>query len=301
MVEGNRSAWGLSGGWANALPTVRGIPMGELGRGIARRFEEAQGWEIAAALSYRMAAAILPFLIFLTAATATVIELTGGEEPARSAVGRIDSVLTDDLTESLEQHLQGLLASTSMVPLLGGLSAAIWTGATAGRSVVKHLNSIHGREENRSRVRVYATGLAVSLISSTAAVVAFVVLLLGSLSFEPVADQLGISRHAGIVVDVLRWPIAFAVLSGAAAAAYVMAPAREGPRGFAVSTGALLFGVLWTVASGLLVFYAVNSGTLEATYGALTGVVVVLAWMYVTSAAFTLGAVVDAELEARRA
>ena len=301
MAEGNRSAWGLSGGWVDSLPAVRGVPLGELGRGVAKRFEEAQGWEVAAALAYRLAAAILPFLIFLTAATATLIEVTGGEEPARSAVGRIDSVLTDDLTESLEQHLQRLLASTSVVPLLAGFSAAIWTGATAGRSVVKHLNSIHHREENRSKVQVYATGLAVSLISSTAAVLAFVVLLVGSLSFEPMAEQLGISKHAGIVVDVLRWPIAFALLSGAAAIAYVLAPARDGPRGFAISTGAILFGVLWTLASGILVFYAVNSGTLEATYGALTGVVVVMAWMYMTSVAFTLGAVVDAELEARRA
>jgi membrane protein len=284
----------------DSLPAVRGVPLREFGHGIAERFGEAQGWEIAAALAYRLATAILPFLIFLTAATATLIELFGGEEPARSAVGQVDSILSDDLTESLEQHLQQLLASTSLVPLVAGFSAAMWTGATAGRSVVKHLNAIHGLEENRSRLRVYATGLGVSLISSTAAVLAFVVLLLGSLRFEPAAEALGISSYFGIVVDVFRWPIAFALLSGAAAAAYVLAPARDGGRRFAISSGALIFGVLWTIASGLLVFYAVNSGTLEATYGALTGLVVVLAWVYLTSVAFTLGAVVDAEMEARR-
>ncbi len=301
MAERDRAAPTQTGSWMGARPAIRGVPLATMLPAIRQRFDEAQGWEIAAALAYRLAAALLPFLIFVTAATATTLELVGGEEPARSAVGRIDTILTDDLTTSLEQHLQRLLASTSLVPLLAGFSAALWTGATAGRSVVKHLNAIHDLEEHRSALHVYATGLAVSLLSSTAAVLAVLVLLLGSLSFEPAAEKLNISSHFGILVDVVRWPIAFALLSGAAALGYGIAPARTSRRVFAISSGAMVFGLFWTIASGLLVFYAVNSGTLEATYGALTSVVVVLAWLYVTSAAFTLGAVVDAELEARRA
>ena len=59
--------------------------------------------------------------------------------------------------------------------------------------------------------------------------------------------------------------------------------------------------VLWTVSSGLLVFYIENVGAVARTYGALTGVVALLAWVYLTSLAFVAGAVVDAELESRRA
>lgn len=268
---------------------------------VARRFQDAEGWEISAALAYRTAAALFPLLIFLTGIVSVLLNAMGGEEPAQNAIDRLDGIFSEEMTQAFEDPMRRLAETPSLLPLLGGLVASVWTGLVAGRSVIKHLNSIHGLEERRGIIRVGLTALAISLTTSLAALLAVVVLLAGTLDFEPIAETLSISEGFGVVVDIVRWPIALGLLTGAAAMAYALGPARDAdadkPRH--IRTGSLVFGALWTVATAALVFYIANFDSLTATYGALTGFVVMLAWVYITSTAFTLGGVVDAELEAR--
>lgn len=296
-------AMGLDGQTARQLDAQSSDQEGTLGfaTAVARRFNAAEGWEISAALAYRTAAAIFPFLIFLTGAVSLLINAMGGDEPAQNAIDRLDGILSEEMTKSFEEPLRRLAETPSLLPLLGGLVASIWTGTVAGRSVIKHLNAIHGLDERRGMVRVALTALAISLTTTCAAVLAVVVLLLGTLDFEPIAETLSISEGFGVVVDIVRWPIALGLLTGAAAAAYALGPARdaEADKPRHIRTGSLVFGALWTLATAALVFYLANFDSMTRTYGALTGFVVMLAWVYITSAAFTLGGVVDAELEAR--
>lgn len=267
---------------------------------VVRRFREADGSEAVAALSYRLAAALFPFLIFITAAAAAGLQLFGGEEPAERTIDRVDAFVSEEFARDAERQLRQVADSPTFVPLIGGFVATIWTALSGGRSVVRHLNAIHGLTEHRSNRRVAVVALVVSLGSSFAAVLAVVVLLVSTMDPGRVAGGLGLGEHMGFLVEVLRWPVGLALLTLAATVAYGIAPAREADA-IAITLGALLFGVLWTVSSGLLVFYIENVGAVARTYGALTGVVALLAWVYLTSLAFVAGAVVDAELEARRA
>jgi membrane protein len=237
----------------------------------------------------------LPFLIFITAAAAVTTEWLGGDEPARDAVGRIDSVLSDKVAMAAEEQVRQVLNSPNYIVLGAAFVASIWTGLIGGQSVVRQLNAIHGLEDSRGRREVVAVALAVSFGSSVAVVAAVAVLLVGGGLPSDFAGGAVVSY----LLSLLRWPVALLLLTLAAAVAYRLAPARK-QRPIAISAGALLFGLVWTIASGLLVVYATNADTLARTYGALTGIVVMLAWVYVTGVAFVAGAVLDAELESGR-
>jgi membrane protein len=253
------------------------------------------GTEIAAVFAYRLAAAFIPFLIFITAAAALVIEQLGGDEPARNAITQLDGLLSDDVARGAEEQLRQVINSPSGLALAGGLIATLWTGLVGGQSVIRQLNTIHELEDSRGRARLAAVALSVSLASSLAATLAVVLLVfLGELP----SDFTG-SAILTYFLSLLRWPAALMLLTVAAALAYGLAPARTS-RPVPISAGALLFGLTWTIASGLLVAYVVNVDAIARTYGALTGVVVMLAWVYVTGIAFVAGAVLDAEIESSR-
>ena len=82
------------------------------------------------------------------------------------------------------------------MPLAGGFVATVWTGLLGGQSVVRNLNQIHSLREERSRLRVAVVALTVSLASSVAAVLAVVVILVGSMEPEDSVSGLGIGEGA---------------------------------------------------------------------------------------------------------
>jgi membrane protein len=288
----------MPGGFSGAK-AIAGVARESFPAAVIRRFRDAEGSEAVAAISYRLAVALFPFLIFMTATVAAGLQLFGGEEPAERAIDQVDAFVSEEFARDAERQLRQVADSPTFVPLMGGLVATVWTALSGGRSVIRHLNAIHGLREHRSRLRLAVAALAVSLGSSLAAVMAVLVLLVGTVDPGRAAAGLGMDESLGFLVEMLCWPVGLALLTLAASVAYGIAPAREGDA-FAITLGALLFGVLWTVSSGLLVLYIENVGAFARTYGALTGVVALLAWVYLTSLAFVTGAVVDAELESRR-
>jgi membrane protein len=282
---------------AIALGQVRSLSMDDV-RAFYRRFTDVHGTELAAALAYRLAIGLFPFVIFAVGISGAILRRVGGDEPAKTAIDRLDTVLSEEMARFLQSHLAGLAESSPTIPILFGAVATVWTATLGGISIVRLLNVIHDREDGRSRLRRLCTGLVVGAIAGFGALLAFSVLLLGSMNPRGIAGGLGFPDELGLVIDILRWPVAFVLLALSVALIYHLAPSRGG-RLPEISLGALVFAVVWTVASGVFVFYLRTADTFTATYGALAGVVAILIWVYLASLAFVIGAVIDAELESR--
>ena len=263
------------------------------------RFTDVHGSELAAALAYRMVAGLFPFLIFAVAISSIVVRMVGGDEPAQTVVESMDSILSDPVANFLQARLRELVGTSAYLPVLAGFGATVWTGTIGGLSIIRTLNLIHGLEEDRSLRQRIATAMAIGIIVGLCAILAFGVLLIGSLNPRGIAGSLGWAEGFGPVIGIIRWPVALGILMAAAASVYAIAPAK-GVRVPSVTVGAFCFAVSWLIASGLLVAYVSRADTLAATYGTLTGIVVTVMWVYLTSLAFVAGAVLDAEY-ARRA
>jgi len=99
---------------------------------------------------------------------------------------------------------------------------------------------------------------------------------------------------------VLRWLLLLVLLVAALAIVYRLAGGSSDRWRF-VSWGVGVALALWTLGSVGFTVYVSNFGHYNQTYGSLAAVIVLLLWLYLSSFAILLGAVVDAELTAGRA
>jgi membrane protein len=96
---------------------------------------------------------------------------------------------------------------------------------------------------------------------------------------------------------LLRWPLLAAGFSVALMVLYRHGPSRDEPEWRWASPGSIAATLLWLAGSGLFSLYVSNFSKYGETYGSLGSVVVLLLWLFLTSAAVLLGAELDAELE----
>jgi uncharacterized BrkB/YihY/UPF0761 family membrane protein len=115
------------------------------------------------------------------------------------------------------------------------------------------------------------------------------------------AGSLFDSPSAHDVWNVLRWPLAFAFLTGATACVFRWSPRRHQPEWSWLAIGALVSVIFVLVVTMALSGFFLLSSTFGQTYGPLAGFVALLLWTMLSSIALLYGVAVAAQLEAVRA
>jgi membrane protein len=138
------------------------------------------------------------------------------------------------------------------------------------------------------------------LIGVAAGAFGSVLLFLGGGLAEDVLGEVGLGESAVDVWGIVRWPGALFVAMLVYAVVYYAAPNVE-IRNWRYITPGAVFGVLaWLIASAAFFFYVSSFAGYSATYGAFATVVILLIWLYLTSAVLLLGAELNAVVDLRR-
>jgi YihY family inner membrane protein len=199
------------------------------------------------------------------------------------------------LTDAVEQaHEAG--AQHRSLALTLGLIGAIITGTTLLGQIERAMNRLYGVERDRPTLRKYGRAFVLTISAGVLAVIAFVAMTLGKglgSFFE--------SPGARDVWNVVRWPLAFAMLTGATACIFRWSPRRRQPGWSWLAIGALLSVVLVLIVTLALNAIFQFSSTFGQTYGPLAGFVALLLWTLLTSTALLYGVALAAQLEAVRA
>jgi membrane protein len=160
-------------------------------------------------------------------------------------------------------------------------------------NLIKATNLAYDEDETRGFLKLRGTALALTL-----GAVVFVLLAVALVAVvPPVFDALGLGGIALVVAQIVRWALLVALVVGALAVVYRVAPDRDAPRFTWVSVGALVATLLWIIGSVAFSLYVNNFGSYNKTYGALAGVIVLMLWLYLTSYIVLLGAEINAESE----
>jgi membrane protein len=204
----------------------------------------------------------------------------------------------DAVTSALEsaQRQRG----TALGAIIIGLATALWGASAAFGSVGAALNQVWRVEEGRGFVKHKLHNLGWTVLLIALALVTLVLLFLGGGVAADVLGLVGLGDSAVEVWSVLRWPGAVLVAMLVYAVVYYAAPNVEIRRWQYITPGAV-FGVLtWIVASAGFFFYVSKFASYSATYGAFAAVVILLIWLYLTSAILLLGAELNAVVDLRR-
>ena len=251
---------------------------------------------MAAELAFRSLLALFPFLVFLASVGSMVASAAGVDDPTSEVLDLVSDRLPDDAASVVSNQAGDVVESSNLGLLSIGMLGAIWAASGGVNALLKALNRAYNVEETRPIWRRYALSLATTIGASALIVTSIVVVLGGSLIGEELAESVGLSGEFATALTIARLPLVLAVLLAGVSLIYWLGPNIElGWR--SVLPGAAVFAVLWVLGTLAFALYVANFGSYNATYGALGGVVILLIWMYLSSAILLIGAEVNAVIE----
>jgi membrane protein len=235
-------------------------------------------------------------LLSLAPSLAAAVSLFGlFADPVRLA--KLPDVLTTilpgeavSLVQDEARRLASQGASSLSFKLAVAVALSLWSASAAVRALFDALNVIDEQEEKRSLIRLYATALAATL--GGVVVLSLAVVLIGA---SP-AFLSALPQEAVRLYGWLRWPLFFCVAVLVITALYWVGPSRPPASFLRLMRGAAAAALLWAIGSALFGWYVATLGNYSATYGSLATVVVMMTWMWVSSAIILMGAQLNYEL-----
>lgn len=250
---------------------------------------------LAAEIAYRFLFAIFPFGLFVAALGAFVSTSLHIDNPAQQIVAGLGDNLPPSIADGIRPELERLLTSARADLLTIGAITALWAATGGTNAVVKGIHRAYEVPEQRPFLLRYVVAVGLTLLGAVGVIASFVTIVGGAMLTQQIAGQFGLGDQAFAVLQVLRWPAVFVVLTAAVAILFRYAPSIVVPWRW-ILAGAALFTVGWIVATAALGFYAANVANYGATYGSLGAVIVLMLWFYVTAAMLLIGAELTAAL-----
>jgi membrane protein len=266
-------------------------------REVASDWSRADGTHLAAALAFYSVLSLAPFLLVVVAIAGWLL---GSETATRALLDQI----ADVAGAQTAKFVGGLVSGTHPAAQQEGARALIGlavtlAGATATFAELQHgLDRVFGERVHGTlgivRTRLIAFGLVVAVAFLSMASLALSAGVHSMLSSVAHADMWRAALGA-----VANEVVSFAVLALAFFAILRVLPERA-PRRRAAWIGAASAAGLFVVGKFAIAWYLAHFA-LASAYGAAGAVVVVMLWIYWSSALFFVGAVVAHVVEGRPA
>jgi membrane protein len=284
-------------------PRLRDLSFADWKAIVTRAFKEFMNDNatlLASALAYSTFFAIPSVLIVGTG----LFTLIASPQTITSTINHFHNVMPKEAISLLNSSLRRADSHPggSLVATLIGFVLAVWSVTGAMNSYMTALDLAYNREKDRrSFLRRRVTGLQMALVLGIAFALVAVLLMFGPVVESAIARHAGSAASAvGIAWWVAQWPILLGGLLVAFAAVLYLGPDVDHRKWEFLTPGSLVAAVLWIAASGLFAVYTATFASYNRTWGALSAVIVMLTWLWLTAMALLLGAEINAEAERSR-
>jgi membrane protein len=264
-------------------------------RALSAEWSRADGTYMAAALAFYTVLSLAPFLLVVVAIAGALL---GSDTATRYVLDQIAEVAGAQTA----QYVGSLIAGAHPAAARDGIKAIIGVvatlvGATATFAALQHgLDRIFGTRMRAAlgilRTRLLAFGLVVGV-----AFLSIASLLLSTAVHATLASVAHADMWRAVVAAIANEIVSLAVLAVAFGAILRLLPECP-PRRRAAWTGALTAAVLFGVGKFAIGWYLAHFA-LASAYGAAGAIVVVMLWIYWSSALFYLGATVARVVDRR--
>lgn len=254
---------------------------------------------LASALAYSSFFAIPSVLIVATG----LFTLIAGPQTITHLIQNLHGVIPAQATDLLGQSLRRADAhpGTSIVMTVVGFVLAVWSVTGAMNAYMLAVNIAYERKDTRSFVKKRIVAFEMAAVISAAFALVAVLTIFGPVVEHAIASRIG---AAGGVLNVVwwiaQWPIVLAGLLVAFATLLYLGPDVEHRTWQFLTSGSLVAALLWIASSGLFAVYTAMFASYNKTWGALSAVIVMLTWLWISGMALLLGAEINAEVERSR-
>jgi membrane protein len=257
---------------------------------LVRSFSERNLLLYASATAFNIFTAIIPALLF---GLALLGFLDLKEVWTRDIAPDIEKNVSEAGFSVIRDTVDKVLNQKQAFWLTAGFLLAIWQVSGGIRTAMQGLNRIYDAHETRSWTERFRRSILLSLATSALILAAIITVWLGPLLYGDVGQPVGALLAVG------RWVLAGAFLWLAVALTVRFAPdAPQQPAGW-VTFGSVLVVATWILASllfGLWIRYGASYGSV---FGSLATVVVLIAYVYISTIVFFAGAQLDAIIRRR--
>lgn len=287
---------------ASARPPVGGAPHSfghglqievrarELGRALLDGFKEHNLLTYSSAISFQILTAVIPFVLSVLA-LAGLLHLGGvwRNHVAPEIRTHVSPAVFSVISSGVDKVFSG--RQLFWATFGGGL--ALWQVSGAVRAVMGAFEGIYGATIERSFVRRYLISFALAFGTGACFILAAI-----SLALAPFVAM----HHPGgawvVFAFIARWILTIGFLSLAVGLLVHFAPATRQSLPW-VSLGTAIVTVWWVIVSVGFYFYLTGLASYGSVFGSLASVIVVIAYLYISTTAFLFGAQLDAIIRAQ--
>ena len=247
---------------------------------------------LAAELAFYFLLALFPMLLFLVSLVAYV----GAGSVLGSAVAELEGLLPAEALGLVRKSLEELVGGSYGGLMTAAVAGAIWSSSSAATAIITALNRAYDIVEWRPWWKRRLLAITMTVALAFFVIIAFALVVSGGNTGEWIARQVGAGELFARLWPIARWPIALALVVFAVDLVYYFAPNAD-TKWVWITPGALLATALWLLGSFAFKLYVQNFDTFTAAHGAISAVIVLMLWFYLSGFALLVGAELNAEID----
>ncbi|HEX2070073.1 MAG TPA: YihY/virulence factor BrkB family protein [Thermoleophilaceae bacterium] len=262
-------------------------------------FYDDQMTHHAAALTYYSLMSLFPALLL----GLSLLGLLGQYPETYDAVMEyLREVSPESVIEPLDDSLRSALQSKGTAATSLAISVVVTLYGTTGalEAARRALNVVFEVDGGRSFLRRKALDIASTFVLLALILASVVMVFVGGEFAEDLLGFVGLGSTAAEIWSIARWPGALLIAMLVFALVYYVTPDVK-QRAFRwITPGAVVGVAVWLLASLGLSAYLSYIADVAAVYGAFTGAIVLVGWLWLTNVAMLLGAELNAEIERQK-
>jgi membrane protein len=251
--------------------------------------------DMAAQMAFWSLLALFPFCIFLLTIVG-YIPLQGIED---EMLGLLHEIMPVEAWALFDRTVHEVLHRQHGLLLVVSLLFSVWSASSGMSSTLVALNRAWGVDETRPWWAIRLRSLIMIVVAALLIVIALVALLIGPNVLRTIYDWFDLGKLSVKVWAIIRWPIIVTAMLSMLGGMYHFLPNVKRPMRLFTPGAAVAFGV-WITASLLFRTYVSHFHAYAKTYGTLGAAIILLVWLYISSATVIIGCEVNVVLERMR-
>jgi membrane protein len=247
----------------------------------------------AAQLAYFSLFSLFPLLLIIAL---VLSQFAQGSQMRSALVDYLGKVIPGNSLGVVRDALSEITSGATAGKLSLGLLASIWAASSGMSAIIAGLNKAYEVPEARSWWKARLIAIALTAALTTMLVISLALLLYGSKMGAWLADRLGVHASFSVIWAALRWALIVIFALGAFLLVYRFAPHLRDQKLYWIAPGAVAGVASWLLVSAGLKLY-IRLFSSYTVYGTVGSALVLLLWLYLSSAALLIGGEVNSEIE----